>query len=169
MIPCLRYAVLILALAAAVWLDQSRGRIPNKLNLTLAAAALVLALAQGRPLWALAGFAAGTLLGMGGWLLHLFRAGDAKLFMALGLALGWRGLVGCAAWSLVVGAALGLVLLLIKGQLTARLARVGRYLKLLLFTRSFSPYEPAPGTEREFPFALSIALGTALSLLVPLF
>ena len=169
MIPCLRYAVLILALAAAVWLDQSRGRIPNKLNLTLAAAALVLALAQGCPLWALAGFAAGTLLGMGGWLLHLFRAGDAKLFMALGLALGWRGLVGCAAWSLVVGAALGLVLLLVKGQLIARLARVGRYLKLLLFTRSFSPYEPAPGTEREFPFALSIALGTALSLLVPLF
>ena len=42
MIPCLRYAVLILALAAAVWLDQTRGRIPNKLNLTLAAAALVL-------------------------------------------------------------------------------------------------------------------------------
>ena len=74
-----------------------------------------------------------------------------------------------AARPLVVGAALGLVLLLIKGQLLARLARVGRYLKLLLFTRSFSPYEPAPDTEREFPFALSIALGTALSLLVPLF
>lgn len=165
----LRYFVLAAALAAAVWQDQTRGRIPNKLNLTLAAAALVLALAEGRPLWALAGFAAGTVLGMGGWLLHLFRAGDAKLFMALGLALGWRGLLLCAAWSLVAGAVLGLVLLLGKRQLTARLARVGRYLKLLLFTRSFAPYEPAPGTEREFPFAVSIALGTVLSLLVPLF
>lgn len=165
----LRYLALAAALAAAVWQDQTRGRIPNKLNLALAAAGLVLAAAEGRPLWALAGFAAGTALGLGGWLLHLFRAGDAKLFMALGAVLGARGLAGCAAWALVAGAVLGLVLLLKKRQLPARMARVARYFKLLLFTRRFAPYEPAPGTEREFPFAVSIALGAVLSLLVPLF
>lgn len=165
----LRLILLAAGLALALWQDLRRGRIPNPLNLGLAAAGLALALAEGRPLWALAGFAAGAAAGVGGWLLGVFRAGDAKLFMALGALMGPRWLGGCFGWSLAVGAALGLALLLRKRQLLARLRRVRDHLKLLVFTRSYQAYQPLPGTEREFPLAVSIALGSLLACLVPLF
>ena len=63
---------------------------------------------------------------------------------------------------------LGVGLLLVKGQLLSRTKRVLAYFKGLVLGRSFTTYQPEPGTEREFPFAVAIALGGLLACVLPL-
>ncbi len=165
----LRMLVVALGLSLGVWKDFTTGKIPNKLTVPLALAGFGMSFFLEGPLASAGGFAVGALIGMGCWLLHLFRAGDAKLLMALGALMGWRWLCGCFCWSLVIGAALGLALLLGKGQLRQRMKRIWQYIKGLILLRSFHPYEPLEGTQRELPFSLPIALGAAAAWLFPLF
>ena len=165
----LRILVLALGLALGVWKDFTAGKIPNKLTVPLALAGFGMSFFLEGPLASAGGFTVGALIGIGCWLLHLFRAGDAKLLMALGALMSWRWLCGCFCWSLVIGAALGLALLLGRGQLRQRMQRIWHYLKGLILLRSFQPYEPLEGTQRELPFSLPIALGAAAACFFPLF
>lgn len=164
----LRYCVLAAVLLTAVCTDVRFRRIPNWLTVSAAAVGLILSvfgMGIGTSLKGLLiGFAAGYLL----WMLQTFRAGDAKLFAALGALMGLEWLIRCAVWSFVGGAVLGVGLLLVKGQLISRAKRVFAYFKGLALGRSFTPYQPEPGTEREFPFAVAIALGGLLACVLPL-
>ena len=163
-----RILVLVAVLAASVWTDVRFRRIPNWLTVSTASAGLLMGLpggGVGQYFWGLlAGFAGGFVL----WLLKTFRAGDAKLFAALGALMGLRWLGSCAVWTFVCGAVLGLGLLLAKRQLGHRFRRLWTYCKLLLLRRSFTAYQPEEGTEREFPFAISVALGGILACVLPL-
>jgi Flp pilus assembly protein protease CpaA len=165
-----RLALLAALLAAAVWRDWRTWKLPNRLTVSFAAAGLALS--------ALAGGAAGLLSGAGGlvlglaggmllWVLGAWKAGDAKLFAALGALMGPGWLADCFCWSLICGAAVGTVYLLARGELLARLGRIGTYLRSLVLTRRFRPY-PCVGDGREIPFSLFAALGAALSCALPL-
>ena len=164
----LRYCVLAAVLVTAVCTDVRFRRIPNWLTVSAAAVGLILSLfglGIGSSLKGLLiGFAAGYLL----WMLGTFRAGDAKLFAALGALMGLEWLIRCAAWSFVGGAVLGVGLLLVKGQLISRAGRVFAYFKGLVLKRAYAPYQPEAGTEREFPFAVAIALGGLLACAISL-
>lgn len=171
MTQTLRFLLTALLLLWASCEDLRQQRIPNFLTAGSACVGLILALFSG---WeglksSLTGFLAALLLGILLWLLGAFRAGDAKLYAALGMLLGWRGVLGCFLWSMVAAGAAGFVLLLVKGELKSRAKRLWDYCKLLFLTRRFVPYEPQPGTEHEFPLAPSIVLGWLLSLCFPLF
>lgn len=164
----LRCCVLAAVLVTAVCTDVRLRRIPNWLTVSAAAVGLILSVFAGglgsSLKGLLIGFAAGYIL----WMLGTFRAGDAKLFAALGALMGLEWLIRCAAWSFVGGAVLGIGLLLVKGQLISRAKRVLVYFKNLVLGRSFVPYQPEAGTEREFPFAVAIALGGLLACVIPL-
>ena len=164
----IRYCVLAAVLVTAVCTDVRFRRIPNRLTVSAAVVGLILSVFDGgigsSLKGLLIGFAAGYLL----WMLKTFRAGDAKLFAALGALMGLGWLIRCAAWSFVGGAVLGVGLLLAKGQLIARTKRVRVYFKGLVLKRIYAPYEPEAGTEREFPFAVAIALGGLLACVIPL-
>ena len=166
-----RFILTAFLLLWASFEDLRRQRIPNFLTVGAACAGLLLApLSSWQALTAcLVGFLAALLLGILFWLLGVFRAGDAKLYAALGMLLGWRGVLNCFLWSMLVAGAAGFVLLLARRELGSRLKRLWSYCKLLFLTRRFVPYAPQPGTEREFPLAPSIALGWLLSLQLPLF
>ena len=166
-----RYVLLAAGLAAASWTDCRQRKIPNQLTVAMALAGLLLSvpisgfsgLVQN-----VVGFLAGLVFGMLLWLLHLFRAGDAKLLAALGAVMGWFWLANCFFWALLLGAVVGCVLLCVKGQFAGRMKRLWQYLKLLVLSRSFSPYQPADSTG-ELPFAPCLALGALLACLTPLF
>lgn len=166
MTAALRLACLAAALAWAVWQDVTAQKLPNALTVSTACAGLALALLSGREALAdsLIGFFAALAAGMLLWALGTFRAGDAKLYAALGALMGWRNVLSCFVWSLLLAAAAGLLLLLVRGSLGERAKRVWSYLKSLLYTRRFTPYVPQAGTERELPMAPFIALGELLTL-----
>lgn len=164
----IRLFVLAALLLTAVWTDVRSRRIPNWLTVSAAAVGLVLALMDGMLKDCLPGLLVGFAGGFALWMLKTFRAGDAKLLAALGALMGLRWLGLCMVWTFVAGAVLGLGLLLVKGQLIDRFRRLGTYCRLLILQRSFTPYQPREGTEREFPFAVAVALGAVLTWAVPL-
>ena len=171
MTEAFRFILTALLLLWASFEDLKRQRIPNFLTVGAACAGFVFALFSS---WqtlkaSLIGFLAALLLGGLFWLLGVFRAGDAKLYAALGMLLGWQGVLNCFLWSMLTAGSVGFLLLLLRGELKNRFKRLWGYCKLLFLTRRFVPYSPQPGTEHEFPLAPSIALGWLISLCVPLF
>ena len=158
-------------LALASYADWKGHRIPNLLTAGAACVGLVLALLSGWEVLktSLIGFSAALAVGILFWLCGVFRAGDAKLYAALGMLLGWQGVLDCFLWSMLAAGVIGFFFLLSRGELGSRLKRVLNYGKLLFLTRRFTPYAPKSGTEHEFPLAPFIALGWLLSIFLPMF
>ncbi|WOS65167.1 prepilin peptidase [Sinorhizobium fredii] len=114
----------VLLLLYAAWSDFRLWKIPNPIVLALIAvyalhAALQLLTADdvGAALFSASGIAgdigAGLLLftlGFGLWSFKLFGAGDAKLFLPIGLFIGWHGMVPFAVFLLIGGIAALLIL-----------------------------------------------------------
>ncbi|OAP37674.1 pilus assembly protein CpaA [Sinorhizobium glycinis] len=114
----------VLLLLYAAWSDFRLWKIPNAIVLALTAvyalqAALKLLTAEdvGAALFSSSGIAgdvgAGLLLfalGFGLWSFKLFGAGDSKLFLPIGLFIGWHGMLPFAIFLLIGGIAALLIL-----------------------------------------------------------
>ena len=163
----IRWAALFTGLLCALWSDCKRNKIPNRLNICMAAVGMGLALCCGRTALfdALSGFFLGLLLGIVLWLLRVFRAGDAKLVAALGAMMGRRWLVNELAWALLVGAVLGLLILIRKRELRPRLRRIRDFFRGIILSGKVKRYEPPENAEGELPFAVPLFLGAVLTLL----
>jgi prepilin peptidase CpaA len=149
MLPLTTY-ILLSALTVAVYIDQAQHRIPNRLTLGL----LVSGIAAQGLLHGVSGLGdslLGMLLGFGifliGYLKRGMAAGDVKLMAAVGAWLGWELALVAACGALIVG---------------------GGFALLLLTYRYYR--EATPGVDAvlsaRFPFASSIAIGTAAAILL---
>lgn len=169
MLLWIRFALLTAGLMAASWTDWKARKIPNRLTVSMAAAGVVLAAAEGGLSGlgrSLTGLLAGLAVGMLLWLLHTIRAGDAKLLAALGAMMGGVWLADCFCWALVTGALAGSVLLCAKGAFVSRMKRLWLHLKVTLTTRRYEAYQPVD--ERgELPFAPCLAVGALLACVIP--
>ena len=101
--------------------DVTSYTIPNWISLSLIAAFPVAALAQGVPLATLglcfAIGAAGLVAGMAMFAVRWIGGGDAKLFAAAALWLGWPAIVTYAAITGLAGGALAMALLALRSPL----------------------------------------------------
>ncbi|MBX5002040.1 A24 family peptidase [Rhizobium lentis] len=107
----------VLLFLYAAWTDFRTWKIPNRLVLALVTLYALRAVAEllgsedvGAALFASSGIggdvAAGLLMFMLGvmlWAFRLFGAGDAKLFLPIGLFVGWHGMLPFAVLLLVLG------------------------------------------------------------------
>lgn len=163
--------LLLLILLAATCTDIKRHRIPNLLSL----GGIVLGL--GFQIWAF-GFE-GLLTGLGGFGMGLLillpfyafggmGAGDVKLMAAVGTFLGPFNALLAAAFTLMAGGVLGIIVLLLRRGGMASLRRYGSTLKCLATTGQFSYIPPAAGeaAATRFPYALAILTGTVTALWV---
>lgn len=171
MIETLRLLSLFVMLIGAALSDLTAYRIPNSITVGGAVLGLLLALFGGEDAVkaSLIGFAAALAAGVLLWLVGALRAGDAKLYAAVGMLLGWRGVLNCFLWSMLIAGTAGVALLLSRRALLGRMKRLWEYVKGLFLTRQFTPYAPESGSERELPLGLPIALGGALAVCLPLF
>ena len=164
--------IAVATVAVATFSDLLSHRIPNKLTAPVALLGLLLqAWFNG---WAgLADGFLGMLVGFFAFLpFYLARwmaAGDIKLLMAVGACLGWRLGLLAGLSTLLIGAIVAFMFLLIKGELFAYLRRYGVMAKCLLLTGRFAyiPPEPDQSATVRFPYALAIALGTVAALYGP--
>ena len=150
-------------LIPAVVTDIRRRRIPNALTFPMMATGLVIALLRaGLP--GLGGSALGLLVG-GLLLLPLFLlggmgAGDLKLLAGIGSLVGARDVLVMFAVIAIIGAMMGIVLLVVTGQ-TSRLRDI--FLGwTLTFTQRSNHAVLAPSADKapiKLPYAVPIALG----------
>ena len=131
--------------------------IPNWISLALIAAFVPAALAAGVPIGTiglhLAVGVAALVLGMVMWSLKWIGGGDAKLFAASGLWLGWPACLVFAVATCIAGGALAISLLLLRS----------------MWLRPFLPGKPAwfgrlvqPG--ENVPYGVAIAVGALYAL-----
>jgi len=151
--------VLLIGLAVAAVTDARTGRIPNALTGLLMALGLVWWATQGDPLFGLFGLLAAFALHYVGWMLGVEKAGDAKLFMAIGAAIGWAEMIEATLWTAVVYLPVGLAVLAMQGRL-ANLVNAARH--MLLKAQGVDPGEaPEPTMLRTAPI---IAVGGAVAI-----
>ena len=150
--------------AIAVERDVRTLRIPNWLTFP----GLALAIALGVHAAGLGGMAdalLGALLALGLLVLPYaaggLGAGDVKAMMVLGALYGVGAVLPILAWSLGIGAALGLALVTLKGGLPMLLRRWRRILRHSAGARSWIYSQPEPGSAEALglPFAVALGIG----------
>jgi len=158
------WAAAFMLLAAAS--DLRSRRIPNWLTLPALLAALLASPwfgAAGGPLAAMAGATMALALLVAPYALGGVGAGDVKALMVLGAWLGPEAVLGVAAWALVAGCALALIVLVRSGEIAVYARRWRRTLSNMLNLRRIGYEPPAAGSTSAggIPFAVAIAVGLA--------
>jgi prepilin peptidase CpaA len=103
------------------------------------------------------GFAGGVLFvayllgGMGG--------GDVKLMAAVGAFLGWPGALHGVFYSFLVGAAMGLIIVVWKGQTRVALRRLWTAVRILPLPTA-TMEEAVPTSTLRVPFGFAVCVGT---------
>jgi prepilin peptidase CpaA len=169
------HPMLLVAIIAAIY-DLRTGRIPNQLIV----ASLIFGLAfvfinngaEGL-LMGLAGFGAGFLLMLPGYLLRFTGAGDLKLLATLGIFGGPAGILGVFALSAITGALFVLIKILWKalGRVFFLSSQQAMIVRALLMTGRFDLLFSGAGAilRQRLPMAPFYALGCTLFMLGQLF
>lgn len=150
----------------ANYTDHKQLRIPNQLVLLLAGSGLLVQLCtaglHGLASWATGLLPAFVLFPF--FALHMMGAGDIKLLSAIGGVLGATLAAWHLALSLLASGVVGLLVLLHRGILGARLRVLGRYLRSCWLARTILPYtgEDEGAAQGKCAFSYGITLGLLL-------
>lgn len=107
-----------------------------------------------------------SLLGLGAgifcmlfWFLGMLKAGDVKLYMAVGALGGWKFCGYTIFYSILIGGIAALGIMLIRKSGRASLKRLWIYVLNLAYTKQFQPYRPEE-KHAYFSFGSCIFAGT---------
>lgn len=165
----LQFAMQLMAAAAAIagaYMDLTTRKIPNKLTTPTA----VLGLGANFLFFGWSGLKNslfGFLLGFSFillWILGALKAGDVKLYMAVGAAGGWKFCIEVMAVSILLGGAVSFLILLVRKKGRESLKNVGNYMVNLFLLRKFYPYKPISEAS-YFSFGAFIAVGAAAAVM----
>lgn len=117
--------VVFVGVVVASVTDIKYGLIPNKLNIPLILAGIVICSIAGEPTLALYGILVAFALHYVLWTLGVERGGDAKLMIAIGALWGWSGALEATFWYGIVYIPVGLIVLIYKGRMR-NLAKVAK-------------------------------------------
>ena len=157
--------VLGLMLIIAVYMELKERRIPNWLTFSGIGAGLAIGLLRGgEAMWSSGG---GLAIGFGFlFVFYLFGGvggGDVKLMGASGALLGTSLILPAMMYTAVLGALLGVMMVIWRKDFWARIAwGMGR----LAFWRPGEEAGPPPSSPVTVPYGLAIAVGCLLALLV---
>jgi prepilin peptidase CpaA len=143
-----------LVMAAAI-ADFFTMKIPNRLNLAIAGLMLPVALMAGMPgdvfLWHLAAGALMLAAGFGLFAANAIGGGDAKLFAAASLWIGWSQLMPFAIYTALAGGALAIIMK------TWQLVRIEHEVKDVAWLKQVIR------TNLDLPYGVAIATGALLA------
>ncbi len=161
----IRLLLAALVLTAAIF-DIRRRRIPNWLTLSgwLLGLGFNAFLYDPLPglLFALKGTGLALLIYFPLFLVRGMGAGDVKLMAAVGAMVGWIDWLGVFILTAVLGAALAVLLLLLRGRMTLALVNVGYILGELVHLRA--PYGKRPDLDVASERAVTLPHGAVIAL-----
>lgn len=153
--------------AAASFTDLKTRKIPNKLTFTAMPAGLILNLVlfgfkglAGSILGILMGFAAFIFFAIGA-----LKAGDVKLYMAIGAFTGWRFCGYTIVYSILAGGVAAFVFMLLRKSGRTALKNLKNYFVNMFYTRHFYMYQPQEASS-YFSFGCCILVGTIITWLL---
>jgi prepilin peptidase CpaA len=156
---------LLFVVFTAVITDFQSNRIPNWLTFsTLIVGVALQAFFLGTEglIVAVAGISMGLVFLLPFFLLGGMGAGDVKMMAAIGAFIGYKSVMFATAYSLMIAAVYALVLVTIKGELMTSLQRY----TVSIASRTYVPSSPDSVARKRFPFALAIAGGTIVVLMM---
>ncbi len=148
----IKYMILTPMLLSAFVIDFKMQIIPNRLNLTMFEIGLVIAFLYGMSNVAitidmLLGMLAGggvfliiTLLGSLLFGKEALGFGDVKLMGALGLYFGWSSILAISVMSFLIGAVLGIILIITRIKKTSEYIPFGPFIVIATFISIFVPF-----------------------------
>jgi prepilin peptidase CpaA len=163
----LSWAVLAAVLVAAAVFDLRRGTVYNWLTYPAIVAGLVLGAVQGAADGDMVDGLVNHVLGLGfafgvllvAYLLGGMGGGDVKLMGAVGAFVGWPAAIHAVFYSFLVGAAVGLMVVVWRGQLGAALRRLWMAIRILPLPTA--TMDEAAGTPTyRVPFGFAVCVGT---------
>jgi prepilin peptidase CpaA len=161
------WAVLAAVLVAAAVFDLRRGTVYNWLTYPAILAGLVLGALQGAAAGDMAtglidhvvGFGFGFGILLVAYLLGGMGGGDVKLMGAVGALVGWPAALHAVFYSFLVGAALGLILMVWRGRVRVVLRRFWMAIRILPLPTA--TLDEATGTPAiHVPFGFAVCVGT---------
>ncbi|MET0656794.1 MAG: A24 family peptidase [Steroidobacteraceae bacterium] len=160
----LHSTVLIAYVLSIALIDMRTHRIPNVISAAALAAAFTVSLATGGAgalADALVGMLAGLLIFLPFYLVRAFGAGDVKAMAVVGAFLGFESTLAASATTLIVGAVIGLGVML-KNAPSAR-SVMARILGTAFALTSGQRMEVSAGRDiQRFPYGVAIAIGTLI-------
>ena len=96
------------------------------------------------------------------WILGMLKAGDVKLYMAIGALGGWKFCGYTIISSILVGGIVAFIVMIVRKDGFALLRRIWIYLLNLFYTRRFYPYQPEEKSA-YFSFGGCIFAGVLIS------
>ncbi|MDE7059658.1 MAG: A24 family peptidase [Lachnospiraceae bacterium] len=164
------YGIAVVLVCLCGYTDWTLQKIYNKWTLPSIGIGLFVHLL----LWGIDGLldsALGLLLGSLLFFLFVIRtlkAGDVKLFMALGAILGFRMNLQIIVGSILLGGVVGVILMLARKNGRQRFLRLWLYLKSLFFLRRWERYDEG-GEGAHFCFGVCIAIATVVVIGIEIF
>lgn len=160
--------LLIVALSAACIQDVRFRKIPNRITFSVMAIALAHHSLSGG-FYGFASSVTGLLLGMGiffiPYLFGIMGAGDAKFMGAVGAVLGPVDLLTVAVLATLSGGIYAVTVMVVNHRYGLNfISRLHITFTSLLRFRKYVPFGPEPGRGISIPYAVPIAMGTALHL-----
>lgn len=118
----------------------------------------------------IAGFVCGLLLFMPFYLRGGMGAGDVKLMAAIGCFLGAQTTLWAVAYSLVAGGIIGIVWIVMAGEIWPQTYRYYSIAKTFFLTRQFIYIKPRASSiaMQRFPYSTAIIAGTYVTFLLNL-
>ncbi|MDT8342497.1 MAG: prepilin peptidase, partial [Longimicrobiales bacterium] len=168
----LKLLAMLATLGTAAVTDLRERRIPNRVTVLGAGAALALAAAEtgGLPTAALLGLGAALLVTFPLFALGALGAGDAKLAAVVGAFLGLDGLLPAALYAGLAGGLLGLASAVRRGVIVPVLLETGhRMAYLATLGRRGARVTIHDPDARTIPYGVAIAAGALMAWFLPLF
>ena len=160
------YGIAFIISAICAWTDWKDHKILNKVTVNTTVAGIVI----NGLLWGVHGIGNSLLGFIVGFVCILFyltgslKAGDIKLYMALGALLGYKKLLAIVAYSIIFGGIAGVIVMLVNRNGRERFRKLWVYMKNIFWTRSFQKYEPE-GKGAYFSFGVCIFAAVCVVLL----
>ena len=171
-IDYIRIFSLILLIGLTTWTDVKSMKILNKHTITAVAIGLVVNVflygKHGLQV-SLSGMSVGFLIVLLVYLIGGVRAGDVKLFAGIGSIMGVLFVVNTIIYSLMCGALIGMIILLYRGELKKRMAKLANAFFFLVVLKDVGPIkEYSHSSGLSIPFMYAVVPSSILSAFIPI-